>query len=511
MKPTNDLFLLIKSLESTEKSYFKKFTRLHILGDGNNYIRLFEAIEKQTHISEEYDETLIRKKFKGEAFLNQLWVAKHYLYHQILRSLEVYHLGKDNEIKSLLRRIELLYEKGLYSQCGKIIVRAKETAFKLEKFSSLLELLKWELKIFQVHSYSGITTTQLDEWHKNILQAINKHTNQVDYSFAIAQAFSKRKKSGFARKKGDIDFYSKIVNSQLFEDEKNALSFEAKNNFYLIHSLYNIARESPKTHYYTKKQVELFDSHPEQIQLNAGLYLTTLHNHIVICRRMGRENEIANYIEKIKSAPALNSVTKGKKYFYSNANQLKLFFNSNKLKEAIRLADKIRTEKSFYQNEKYLNPSDKTALYYDLGFYFFVARQYKEAAKLFHTIVNDFPIDVKSDFHCFSRILLLLVYFESGKFDLLEYAIKTTYKYLKKNQQLYKIEEILLLFLRNAIKDFDKNMKDQFQNLHTEMEKCFKDPFEKTALNYFDFLSWAESKIKRESLYDTIRKNRISS
>ena len=46
-KFSNDLFQLIQSLSRTEKAYFKKYTSLHVIGERNNYVKLFNAIEKQ--------------------------------------------------------------------------------------------------------------------------------------------------------------------------------------------------------------------------------------------------------------------------------------------------------------------------------------------------------------------------------------------------------------------------------------------------------------------------------
>ncbi len=48
MKVTDDLFQLIKSLDQSEKRYFKVFATMHIKGsDNNKYVGLFDAIDKQ--------------------------------------------------------------------------------------------------------------------------------------------------------------------------------------------------------------------------------------------------------------------------------------------------------------------------------------------------------------------------------------------------------------------------------------------------------------------------------
>src|SRR5688500_17153020 len=102
MKVTDDLLQLIKSLDQTEKRYFKIFATMHVKGsDDNKYVKLFDAIDKQN----EYNEEQIREQFKDEKFLIQLHVAKNYLYNIILKSLRLYHSEKSklNELMDLLR------------------------------------------------------------------------------------------------------------------------------------------------------------------------------------------------------------------------------------------------------------------------------------------------------------------------------------------------------------------------------------------------------------------------
>ena len=43
--PSQDLYKLIKSLTKTEKRYFSKFAEKHVIGDQNNYYKLFKVID----------------------------------------------------------------------------------------------------------------------------------------------------------------------------------------------------------------------------------------------------------------------------------------------------------------------------------------------------------------------------------------------------------------------------------------------------------------------------------
>ena len=63
MKPTNQLFDIIKSLTTEEE---KKFILLSSLQQGDkNYIKLFNFIQKQ----EIYDEDVVKNHFKKEIFV----------------------------------------------------------------------------------------------------------------------------------------------------------------------------------------------------------------------------------------------------------------------------------------------------------------------------------------------------------------------------------------------------------------------------------------------------------
>jgi len=92
-KPSNHLFLLIKSLTKSEKRYFHRFATRHNAKENNQYLALFDAIQKQ----EQYDETLLKKELVGKSSIQHFPVMKRYLYEQILESLHLFHQLQDAE------------------------------------------------------------------------------------------------------------------------------------------------------------------------------------------------------------------------------------------------------------------------------------------------------------------------------------------------------------------------------------------------------------------------------
>ena len=85
MKPSNELFELIKSLTKSEKRFFKLQSSLQS-GD-KNYIRLFDTIDKMS----EYDEEEVKSAFKGEKFIKHLPSEKNHLYKVILKALRSFY------------------------------------------------------------------------------------------------------------------------------------------------------------------------------------------------------------------------------------------------------------------------------------------------------------------------------------------------------------------------------------------------------------------------------------
>ena len=139
------LFRLIKSLNKSEKRYFKLYAR-HYENSSNIKIRLFDAIDKL----DRYNEQKIRTFFAGEIFLKQLAVTENHLYYLILKCLHNYNSGKsvDSELREMLDYIEALFKKGLYGECLKLIAKAKKKAQLYEKHPLIFEIIRWERMLF---------------------------------------------------------------------------------------------------------------------------------------------------------------------------------------------------------------------------------------------------------------------------------------------------------------------------------------------------------------------------
>src|SRR5512147_1909317 len=141
---SDPLFRLIKSLNPSEKRYFKIFFKSDKEVEEANFIKLFNIIDKQ----EDYDEQKIleqEKTFKASQISNM----KAHLFRQILQSINNYNPNNDIEIKirEVLNHTNILYNRALYDQCWKMLEKARQLAEANDKQILLYEIIEFEKKL----------------------------------------------------------------------------------------------------------------------------------------------------------------------------------------------------------------------------------------------------------------------------------------------------------------------------------------------------------------------------
>jgi hypothetical protein len=153
MKPSPELYDLIHSLTKSEKRFFKLHSALQ--SGEKNYLRLFEAIHAQTG---GYDEAALKQRFaKAPASSSTCPRKRTTLYKLILKALRSYHAESSvsGQLKQQVSNIEILYNKSLYEEASKVLVRAKRVAKENERYYLWFELLAWEKTLLEEAYRSG--------------------------------------------------------------------------------------------------------------------------------------------------------------------------------------------------------------------------------------------------------------------------------------------------------------------------------------------------------------------
>jgi|GEM_PF-402539 len=506
MRPSDNLFDLIKSLNPSEKRHFKLYAQRHIVGEGNNYLKLFDTIDRQ----DEYDEVALKKTFRLEKFVHQIHVAKNYLHTLILKSLNEYHAsGSTNiQLRELLGSAEILFGKGLYKQASKILTKLKEKAYRYEKQIFVLEVIVLENKIAfalqDMEEAKAIITLGAKEEEK--LLRDYQSARQYKHLSDKLKIFIKTK--GTVKGEDDIPELENIITHPLLDNEQNAISYNTKYSFFHVYSNYFSVKEDYKHAYpYCNKLVDLIESHPEQIVKNPQAYLLGLNHLLVILKELRKFDEFEVALKKMKSVQSKTIHFQSRAFAYTFIHEWNLAFHTSKYQQCIALIPFL--EEGLKKYDKQITSDIKLLFYFDVFYGYFVLGQYQAAIKWLNRILNDKRTEIRQDIRNFGMLVNIILHFEMKDYDLLEYLIRSAQRLLDKEKNAHKFELLVITHIKLLIKGnsaaeqrklFMKlRNKLLFANLENYLIAFSRGSSEKVILNSFDILAWLESKIEDRS------------
>ena len=144
--------------------------------------------------------------------------------------------------------------------------------------------------------------------------------------------------------------------------------------------------------------------------------------------------------------------------------------------------------------------------YYKIACLYFGVQDYKNALLYLEKIIFQNDVKIREDLSCYARILYLITHYEMGEDAHIDELIKTTYKFLMKMNNLYKVQQKIIEFLKNLTKIYPNQLRQAFIVLHKELKKFESHPYEKRAFLYLDILSWLESHIENISISKVIQR-----
>lgn len=492
--PSTELFDLIRSLTKQEKRYYKMYTTLSG-GKTNKYLLLFDAIDAQN----EYDEQKLKKKFKDEAFVRQFHVIKNYLYGLILKSLRNYHANSaEDKYHSLLRDAQILYDKGLQKQSGKLLAKAKRTAEKDERFLQLLDIHRWEHLIIHQENNTDRLETYISEEVQEEMKLIERYQDLLRFQLLNDKYFIRYWRSGIARDKEQREAYNSLMDEPFYEDENAPLSVESR--FYQLNAHYTryfCTGQLQQAHDSIAKAAELLDAEDPDKKRYLAKYISALNNLYIVQKELAKPDEALKTLRQLRNVPVDSLTHKAEHFMRSYILELDLQISTGRFTDA--LEDIGTIEEDYDSFKKHIDKQSRLAFFYNFSYVYFGAGRFHRALIWNNLLLNDRDLSIREDIHCFGRILNLIIHYEIGNDDLLEYAVRSTYRFLYKRKRLFKVEGVILEFLKKYPNWVDREqIIEGFSELHKKLLVFQHDDFEKHAFEYFDFISWLESKIQKE-------------
>lgn len=485
MKPSDELHQLIKNLSMSEKRYFKIFSARHVIAGENNYIRLFDAIEKQ----EEYNEPKIKANFRKEKFITHLPSEKHYLYNHVLDSLNAFHKDRTflTRYCNILMTIEILYHKGLFEQCKKVIKKAKAEAYSLEKFSILKLIVRWEIIVYIKEEDVKKLYERFDE-ELRILDVIRLSSVLMRIAFKIQVEMYKGKTSSSFLREREVEL------KQHYPPKKEVNSFWAQ---YYYHSamglIYSIEKKATQRYTCYKEINALLEDEKQFIVDLPHIYHTNNNNLVNLMFAMKKYDEVMPMLQKQRSfmqTYKIKNPTLSKMVFiHTHESELFLLYKQGETKAGVNLIKKIESE---LKKISLLFSPALFDLFFMMAAIAFCEEDYRAAIKWLNKILNtEREMNIRIEQRINTRLLYLIVLFEKEDlfFDNHYLSTKRFLAQEKKHQgSLRMLEAIRYISDGKQTAQKKEKLKQLFKKIKTE--KIKEDSIDKQ----FDFVEWIESK-----------------
>lgn len=505
----NQLFELIRSMSQTEKRYFKIDAAKYSLKEKSSYLKLFEAIDKQ----KSYDEKKLRLALRNEKFITRLAVEKNTLYKLILKSLENYHSGnsEESQVKHLLMEAELLFNRSLYGQCGRVLDKAEKIALLYELHPQLIDIYKWHRMLWVVKDGIHDSEKSINDEERvsrEIENIIRYHRLYVAVRDLLAE-------HGYnLRNTVVLEKLDKIMADPLLLDESRAICIRSKQLYHGTHANYEIVQQRfNKALRHLRKQAELVELVAGSIPYRLDFYMSVRYNCLICMMHIEKEN-VLEELAIFRNLPQKRNIQinlRIRQMMLSTYElELSYLINYYRFEKARKLVSGIR--KLIMENESVICVFRFSNICYSSAYVCFVLQEYKASYnwinEIYHRISSEeIPDYLKS---C-ARMMSMFLQYELRNKELLAYMERSVSRFLGKKEVLFECEKITLRFFRTTLTNniLGDELKNEFVKFKVELTEVFKNPTEAKFLSYFDLISWVESKIEDRPFIELIKEKPI--
>jgi tetratricopeptide (TPR) repeat protein len=172
--------------------------------------------------------------------------------------------------------------------------------------------------------------------------------------------------------------------------------------------------------------------------------------------------------------------------------------------KSVELIVEIEKQQALFEGK--ISKEMEVLLTYNKAYSYFGTGDYKKALQYINEVLNDNEQNLRQDIYSFSRLFNIVIHYELENYDFLEYVVKSTNRYLSKQERDYQVENVCIKSIRKLAKTAETvNRIEIFEKMESEISELLTDHNERVVLEYFDISSWLRSKIKKISFEEEIK------
>jgi len=509
-RSSDTLFLLIKSLEKSEKRNFKLYIKRSSAKEDLKIIQLFDALDKLA----DYDERLLLKKMPSVE-KPQLANLKTHLYKQLLASLRLLKSTEsiDLQLNEQLDYARILYNKGLHLQSLKILDKAREMARGHHKFNFMAQVLSLEKKIEALHITRSLQGKS-EKLSQEALEVIDHISMVARLSNLAVQLYSWYIQNGHARNEKDEVAVKNFFKENLPQGADGFTGFYEKLYLYQSYVWYAFIRQDFLMYYrYSQKWVDLFDKEQMMIAVETGHFIKGMHNLLNAHFDLKNFSQFENVLSRFERFAMTTQANRHDNFrihtfIYINSARINQHLMMGTFSDGLALVKPIVDQLEEYS--LYVDNHRILVFNYKIASLYFGAGDYATSIDYLQKIINS-HVDLRTDLQCYARLMHMMAHYEMGNDDIMEYLTKSVYRFMAKMQNLRGVEEEMFKFIRLSFHLSQKKMKPALETFLTTIKKFEKNRFETRAFAYLDVISWVEAKVLDKPMSKVVREKYLES
>ncbi len=501
--PSDKLFRLVKSLTRQERRYFILWAQGKAEST-SRYAQLFELID-QAQVPD--DPGFCQKIYPEEKVAGTKYSElKAYLYDLILAALQDFDAPStvDYRLRHLLQSVAVLFRRGLYGDCRELLAKARRLALRYENFAAQLEIIHWEKHIAYALSDMDLLAREIQRIDYEEDVCIRQIQNLADHRRLFLKIWTSVKTEAAARGEDRLEKLRRLADDPLLQNFDDALSHMARVLFLRSKTIYHyLSLDYPAFYEDGQKLLLLQESKPWLLTENLGEYIASLSNFLLACGLQQRYEEVGETLEKLRGLRpvAHDDRVKIRRQYFSGKLNLCVF--TGRFEEG-----KAEMERLFMETDAADRPFFESASF---QFQFFSVAfgcgDFPLALDFVNKILGRHKTVERQDLQSLARTLNLLVHFEMGNMELLESLLRSSARYLRSRDRLFKMEKIVIRFMAELLRATSKEeLLRVFKKEREALLAGSGSPVGRILLEYFDFESWIDSKISGKSFAETVRK-----
>ncbi len=463
MKPSDHLWRLVHLMDKSEARHFRLMAQVNNArknGEKKKYEYLYDEI-KSIEQAEGYNETAIREILnrEGKVPAGSFSVTKNYLEDNLLKMLR--YLNEDSTIEGKIRifldEAWLLFDRGIIERSAKYLKKARKLAQKYQCFTLLIEILKLEVNI-QLSTMAQVERPyeKIARLYSEQEKAIKSLAQETEYNRLMNQAFILYQSRNTLPGEDGIQLLKALKESPALKTPERFRSFRSELLYHhawgLVHTVENI--NPGQIFYHYQKTLEVWDKYPlfkKEYTRNYKLYL---FNFLATCHTHQDYSSFEAILKKTEEMESRTIFERTRDFHNTYHYKLLFLMNSGKGEEAQALAAEVEEKVRAYKKQRYpLQQNKLLSLYYNIAILLFTTEKFTEAQRWTEKIRKELrKTSARQDLKYFSRILQLLILFESGEDDQLDYKEPYVKRLLKADNMLSEFDDMVLKYIRKLSK-----------------------------------------------------------